>query len=110
MQGFINEEYYVYYKNAEEIQEFMDLCAQYGLHVSKRWAVEQDINEMIEENGNMTFVHNWHGCSKPKTDGISCWEWQPDGDCERPRVDFSDHFASYVAKNHIDASSFLDLL
>lgn len=110
MQGFIDEEYYVYCKNAEEIQEFLIMCQEYGLHFSDRWRVGDDITEMIEENGMLTFVHNWHGCSKPHVDGISCWQWQPDGDGDRPRVNFSDHFADYFARNRIDVSSFLDLL
>lgn len=105
MQGFIDNEYYVYCSTREEVVAFREMCEEHGLQFTTRWNTIFDL-----ENENLTsatFVHNWHDA--PPEDGVSFWSWDNEGDGERPCVRFTD-IKPLVMPPNIDTTDFLSIL
>ena len=101
MQGFIDEQYYVYCATREEVLGFYALCKEYRLHFTKRWPA---LENLLIDLSNATFAYNY---DRPylDNDGVSYWEQSCIGDEERPVIPFR-----HLSCNTPEASDILDFL
>lgn len=105
MQRFIDKEIYVYCETAEDTYEFVELCQQYNLKFTERWNLLRDVEQNPIE---YTFVLDWIGAEA--NDGVSAWQFNEDGDGDRPTVHFKDLNIDNSLYENVDIDGFLGLI